>query len=664
MADRANKPVVTVLLPVYNAGAYLRTAIGSVLVQSFTDFELLLIDDGSTDGSASIIGGFHDPRIRVITHERNRGLVAALNTGLDQARGSFIARMDADDAMRPDRLSKQVAFLEEHPAVAVVAAFVEVMNADGEHTGVWDTDRATITEAEIRRMMPRTNCIAHGTVMLRRTMLGDLRYRGKYEDWDLWLRMLARGLRFAKLPEVLLDHRVHGASLMGALKRERSLEQRLFSTRNDLLRHAGVAMLFNSIGVAVLRAQVRTIARHVQRNLLPALMRDTYRVFTYSPMALLRERRTLRIALEAWNGNHLFLFPYLNAGGAEQVHLDIVGTVKDRDPLVIICGFSTDRALAARYTSAARVLELPRLVNHPWTRGQAHRALANKLNDLPNAVLFSSLTITFFQLLPMLDRGVKTFYLQHAFLFQPEANQQQKGWLPLVARVDRFLFVSQHARDQFGRFLFANNVPRSAAGKLEFISNAVHRFGTVQDHDRTGLLFVGRASAEKRQHLFLAIAAELERVQPGHFRFTVVGDDHGSRDHAHVSFEGLVKDTATMGALYAEHDMLLLTSSREGFPLVIMEAMAHGLVVASTAVGDVPNRLDGGAAFVTSSTDETIVVREMTAFVTALDSDRERMRSMKQAALEHAKREFDPELFRERYRNLLVSAADPMTENN
>src|SRR6266540_4812162 len=109
------KPKVSIIMPVYNGELYLKEAIDSIFKQSFTDYEFIVIDDGSTDRSAEIIGNYHDPRLQVITLPKNRGLSVALNVGLEVANGMYIARMDCDDLSHPARLEKEVKFLDEHP---------------------------------------------------------------------------------------------------------------------------------------------------------------------------------------------------------------------------------------------------------------------------------------------------------------------------------------------------------------------------------------------------------------------------------------------------------------------------------------------------------------------------------------------------------------------
>lgn len=391
---------------------------------------------------------------------------------------------------------------------------------------------------------------------------------------------------------------------------------------------------------------------------LPArVLRSVYRVLTYSPLATWRERRKLINTLRDWSGEHLFLFPYFGIGGAERVHADIVATVKDKAPLVIIHGFSGSDANRSAFERSAVTIELPHLLNHPITRGWARTRIAAVLNERDGAVLFASLSSTFFELLPALDARVKCTYLQHAFLFQPSGNAQHKAWLPLFPRLHAMLFVSRHALGEYRRFLSANGISSEEQGKLAFISNAVDRYAEPTQRNGTiGVLFVGRESSEKRPELFVRICEQLHAARPGAFRFTAVGI--GTRSNtAGIHFVGQVTNAEALSRIYSEHDLLVLASNREGFPMVIMEAMAHGLAIASTPVGDVPNRMNSSFAFVSASVEADVVVDEMVNFILGLASDEDRLLRMRKSAYQHARAEFDPEVFRERYRSLLTSPA-------
>ncbi|MGB1216791.1 MAG: glycosyltransferase family 2 protein, partial [Saprospiraceae bacterium] len=130
-------PIVSVIMPVYNGGTYLHTAIQSILHQKFSDFEFIIINDGSSDNSLEIIESFEDKRIKCISFEQNQGIVAALNKGVESSKGKYIARMDADDISHPERLGKQVDFLEKRTEIGIVGtgAFIFSINKNNKIKG-------------------------------------------------------------------------------------------------------------------------------------------------------------------------------------------------------------------------------------------------------------------------------------------------------------------------------------------------------------------------------------------------------------------------------------------------------------------------------------------------------------------------------------------------
>jgi glycosyltransferase involved in cell wall biosynthesis len=220
-------PRVTVLLPVRNGMPWLPEAIDSILRQTFPDFELLAIEDGSTDDTPAYLSAIDDPRVRIIP-TGGLGIAGALNTGLAQARGSYVARHDADDLSRPTRFARQVQVLTAHPDVAVVSTNADYVDDHGRPVdNAWtrtvreQQDVATSPGA-IAELMPLTCCVTHGSVMARTQVLRDAcGYRAEFEpadDYDLWLRLLPRH-RFIKLIERLYVYRLHDAQL-GATIRE------------------------------------------------------------------------------------------------------------------------------------------------------------------------------------------------------------------------------------------------------------------------------------------------------------------------------------------------------------------------------------------------------------------------------------------------------------
>lgn len=221
----ATQPRVSVLLPVRNGMPWLPAAIDSVLAQTFTAFELIVLEDGSTDDTLAFLSGLDDPRLRIAA-TGGVGIALALNIGIDAARGAYVARQDADDESLPDRLARQVEFLDGHADVDILATSADYIDAAGNVvSSPWvDTVRrqqdVAVTHDDIRALMPLTCCVTHGSIMMRRAVLGADRYDAAMvpaEDYDLWLRLLPRH-RFAKLPARLYRHRLHG-SQSGALRR-------------------------------------------------------------------------------------------------------------------------------------------------------------------------------------------------------------------------------------------------------------------------------------------------------------------------------------------------------------------------------------------------------------------------------------------------------------
>lgn len=200
-------PRVTVLMPVYNGALYLREAMDSILGQTFTDLEFLIINDGSTDNSVAIIHSYSDHRIRLVHNGSNLGLIASLNKGLGFARGEFIARMDADDISRPERLARQVCFMDANPLVGVCGSWVQYLSKDDKN--VWKLPKRS---EDIRCWQFHTVGVAHPSVIMRRQLfiekglLYDPQFR-HIEDYELWGRAI-RHMDFANIQEVLLDYRL------------------------------------------------------------------------------------------------------------------------------------------------------------------------------------------------------------------------------------------------------------------------------------------------------------------------------------------------------------------------------------------------------------------------------------------------------------------------
>ncbi|MFV0417762.1 MAG: glycosyltransferase family 2 protein [Dysgonomonas sp.] len=205
-------PKVSVLMPVFNAGQYLAQAIDSILSQTFKDWELILINDGSTDNSEAIIGRYDDERIYYIKNEANLGLIKTLNKGIDYCHGEYIARMDADDISHPDRFRLQVSFLDKHPVHVMCGTDATVIDNEGNQTGkirnLADNDYLQVN-------LLFSPPLIHPSVMIRGEMLQHNRYDESYkhvEDYELWTRIAKLG-KIANISKELLKYRWHNSNV-------------------------------------------------------------------------------------------------------------------------------------------------------------------------------------------------------------------------------------------------------------------------------------------------------------------------------------------------------------------------------------------------------------------------------------------------------------------
>jgi glycosyltransferase involved in cell wall biosynthesis len=226
------RPAVSVIMPVYNVEAYVGDAIRSVLVQTFSNIELIVVDDGGADGSMAICRSFDDPRIRIVI-QRNRGLAGARNTGIAQARGRYIALLDSDDLWEPGKLAIHVTHLDAHPDVGASYGGSELIDGAGRRLGIYQRPKPGIAAAK-DVFCGRT--IANGSVpVFRREMLeegalpGDRSGRVYYfdetlrrsEDVECWTRLaLTSRFKFAAVPEILTLYRVNVGGLSADVVRQ------------------------------------------------------------------------------------------------------------------------------------------------------------------------------------------------------------------------------------------------------------------------------------------------------------------------------------------------------------------------------------------------------------------------------------------------------------
>lgn len=239
-------PVVSIVLPVYNADEYIGHSIDSLLNQTFEDFEIVAINDGSTDQSASVLQQYKDPRLKIFHNSENLGLISTLNKGIELARGKYIARIDADDCALSHRLETQVRLLEKDPGTVLVFSARTAIDNDGNKVS---THNLVVSGDELIRWKLLTgNFITHSSVIFRAEAIPIPLFNHQYlyaEDYAAWLLLLSKG-KFDSIKEPLVQYRFHGASV-SAKHREIQVNSAMTALQTYLLTEYNAEFSINSL---------------------------------------------------------------------------------------------------------------------------------------------------------------------------------------------------------------------------------------------------------------------------------------------------------------------------------------------------------------------------------------------------------------------------------
>ena len=239
-------PEISVLMSVYNGEKYIQEAINSILNQTYQNFELIIVNDGSVDKTREIIEAYKEPRIVLFNLEENRGVGSALQFGLQKTQGKYIAKADADDIFHPTRLEKQKKFLDDNPDIALVGSFVEYFSEDEKvrntsryraFKDIIEKHKQVTGSMNIHEEMYKYCCIAHTTMMIRSEIIKKLGYKDWRigEDYDLLYRLNKHGYKMENIPQFLIGVRVHNDSTTATIKKPDYLD-RLYEIKKEEIR--------------------------------------------------------------------------------------------------------------------------------------------------------------------------------------------------------------------------------------------------------------------------------------------------------------------------------------------------------------------------------------------------------------------------------------------
>ena len=280
MDNKIIKPIISVLMPVYNGEKYLRDAIDSILNQTFTDYEFLIINDGSNDLTDNIITSYKDARIKYIINYQNLGLIKSLNKGIRLAEGEFIARMDADDISLPSRFEKQLRLFSKYPSIDIVSVFPKIISSTGKV--LCNSSYFTCTKFNACRFVALFDPpILHPGVIIRTNSLKEYKYDFNQknlhiEAYDLWTRMLFNNVKCEILPEFLLEYRDNDESICHKYS-EIQLYNHLNSSKNIIKKE--LKTIIDEDAHRVIIKRVELINQHALINSLSLIDSLKYKYF-------------------------------------------------------------------------------------------------------------------------------------------------------------------------------------------------------------------------------------------------------------------------------------------------------------------------------------------------------------------------------------------------
>lgn len=333
-----------------------------------------------------------------------------------------------------------------------------------------------------------------------------------------------------------------------------------------------------------------------------------------------------------------FLFPFFHVGGAEQVHADIVSKAAGKRPLIVITHRSRGNALREAFAGSGTLLEISRWTGNPFSAAVTVGYLAACINSALKPLVFAANTPLFYTLLPYLKEDAFVVDLIHAF-----GGGMETISLPHAARIKRRIVIDCQTLDSLEHLYRESGLPVELLQRIDLVENGVTVPAVKAEkgsNERLQILYLGRGSKEKRVHIVGKVATAC-RERGLAVDFTLVGDLQGAVDavdRPHCRFTGEITDRSRIAGIYRGGDLLLLASEREGFPLVLMEAMAHGVVPVSTNVGGIGRHLQHGenGFLVSNCQDEVEIVRSLVRIVEIACRDRQLLSRLSDAAYAYA----------------------------
>lgn len=630
-------PLVTVISPFYNQSATVGETIASVLRQTFSDFEYIIVDDGSSKSESQVLKGYFDPRIKIIRHAYNKGKgspASARNTGIKAARGKYVVCLDADDYIDPTFLEKNLLVLESNPGISISTV----------STQTFGIRKETYHYAEYNpyRLMEDNTIIT--SAMFRREAweaVGGYKEGIGYEDWELWIRLAENGYFGKHTDDTLFNYR--------EVVRSRFTE--------DRSRHSTNLKIIKSLHKLY---KLKVFLKKLKHRRVEVATQDTWFLNTDRPEQYLQR--------DASKENLLILLPWMPFGGAEKLVINFGSFVKSYYNTSFVTGLESNNEWESEFKKISG--EIYHLSKFYDSESAYVEFLSNYISTRHIKILHIIHTRVFFESLAELKRRhpdlkvIVTVFNNLAPHF--------KGALDTASSIDVFTSDNKLIAD-----LYASSVDGHADSRV--IPNGIDCVSTFNDSlydteiergqlllskEELSVFFVGRMSEEKNPDIFVNVSKKvLAGKHKNKFKFFMIGDGD-MKEKVERSIASLGSDRIThmgyqsdMPRLLSAADVLVLPSSAEGFPTSVLEAMATKTVVIASKVGAIPDVIEDGVDGFIVENDKRTMVDEIVSTLERIATSGQDMDRLKEAAKNKVHQQYSVEQLGKNYKDLYDSLA-------
>ncbi|MFK7049731.1 UDP-D-galactose:(glucosyl)lipopolysaccharide-1, 6-D-galactosyltransferase [Flavobacterium columnare] len=352
-----------------------------------------------------------------------------------------------------------------------------------------------------------------------------------------------------------------------------------------------------------------------------------------------------------------FFFPSYHLGGAETVHSDILEIFKKNKTICFLTGFSSNDFNKKRIESNTILFNIYNIVKHNKLKKKVLILLSRSINKSKNPIIFGCNSMFFYDLIPFLKDHVKIIDLIHAFSYE-EPNASEKYSLPMVTRIDKRIVLGKKTKNDFKQLYQTNNKDSKLLNRIEIIKNKVTipKFPIEKDLTKITILFVGRDSYEKRPSLFFEIAKRTTNLP---IEYLMIGDSFSEfHETNNLKIIGPIREKEVLDSYYKKANILLVTSSREGMPMVILESMAYGVIPITTDVGEINsfiNPENKNGILINNFLSEEDIINNFIINIKKIMESSELLNTYSKNAYSSLKNEFSKKIFTKSYQTAFFS---------